>query len=54
MLGAERTLYAGGLRIFACVDTNIQAIVDEVYSNVENLPYTSRSGQQLQSAITLP
>ena len=50
---AERTLYAGGLRIFACVDTNIQAIVDEVYSNVENLPYTSRSGQQLQSAITI-
>lgn len=50
---AKRVLYAGGLKIYACVDTRVQAIVDEVYSNIENLPYTSRSGQQLQSAITI-
>ncbi|MDE6108285.1 MAG: transglycosylase domain-containing protein, partial [Oscillospiraceae bacterium] len=50
---ATQIVYSGGLKIYACVDVNVQAVVNEVYSNVENLPYTSRSGQQLQSAITV-
>lgn len=50
---AENIVYSGGLKIYACVDTRVQAKVDNVYSNTENLPYTSPSGQQLQSAITV-
>lgn len=50
---AKQVVYSGGLKIHACVDVSVQAAVDEVYSNVENLPYTSPSGQQLQSAITI-
>ncbi len=50
---ASDLVYSGGLKIYACVDTRIQAMVDNVYSNAENLPYTSPSGQQLQSAITV-
>ena len=45
--------YSGGLKIYACVDPNVQAAVDSVYSNTENLPIVSASGQQLQSAITI-
>lgn len=50
---AERIVYNGGLKIVACVDPKVQAAVDAVYSDTENLPYTSKSGQQLQSAITV-
>jgi len=50
---AETIVYSGGLKIYACVDTQVQAIVDEVYSDPENLPYTSKAGQQLQSAIVI-
>ena len=50
---AKQIVYSGGLKIYACVDTKIQSIVEDVYSNVENLPYISRSGQQIQSAITV-
>lgn len=50
---ASNIVYSGGLKIYACVDPKVQAAVDNVYSNTENLPYTSPSGQQLQSAITV-
>ena len=50
---AKQIVYSGGLKIYSCVDVNVQAVVNEVYSNVENLPYTSKTGQQLQSAITV-
>jgi len=50
---AHDLVYSGGLKIYACVDPKVQGIVDEIYSNTENLPYTSASGQQLQSAITI-
>lgn len=50
---ASDLVYSGGLKIYACVDTKVQAMVDSIYSNAENLPYTSPSGQQLQSAITV-
>ena len=50
---ASDVVYSGGLKIYACVDTRVQAAVDSIYSNAENLPYTSASGQPLQSAITV-
>jgi len=50
---AEDIVYSGGLKIYACVDPNVQAAVDSIYSDVANLPYTSPSGQQLQSAIVV-
>ena len=50
---AHDLVYSGGLEIYACVDPKIQEIVDEVYSDLDNLPYVSASGQQLQSAIVI-
>ena len=50
---AEDIVYSGGLKIYACVDPDVQAAVDNIYSNADNLPYTSPSGQQLQSAIVV-
>jgi len=43
----------GGLRIYTCFDPDAQAIVDEVYTNRENLNYTSKNGQLMQSSITV-
>ena len=50
---ASDLVYSGGIEIYACVDPKVQAAVDDIYSNIENLPYTSSSGQQLQSAIVV-
>lgn len=50
---AKDLVYSGGLEIYACVNPKVQAAVDAIYSNAENLPYTSASGQQLQSAIVV-
>ena len=50
---AEQALSRGGLRIYTCYDPDAQAIVDEIYTNRENLNYTSRDGQQMQSAIAV-
>ena len=51
---AHRLLYGGGLQIYACIDMEIQQIVDNLYEHPELLPqswgYTS---QQLQSAIVI-
>ena len=46
-------LESGGLRIYTCLDPDLQKIVEDVYTNRDNLPYTSARGQQMQSAITL-
>ena len=43
----------GGLRIYTCYDPDVQAAVDAVYTNRDNLNYTSRDGQLMQSAITV-
>ena len=52
---ARRYLYTGGLSIIATIDLEMQAIVDEVYTNPENLPRVTgvRSVQQLQSSVVL-
>lgn len=47
----DLALQRGGLRIYTCYDPDLQAVVDEVYTNRENLDYTSKDGQQMQSAI---
>ena len=41
-----------GYHIYACIDVEVQAIVDEIYTNLENVPDT-KSAQQLLSAIVV-
>ncbi len=41
-----------GYHIFTCIDTEVQAMVDEVYTNLKNVPKT-KSAQQLLSAIVV-
>ena len=50
---ASLKVYYGGLSIYTNVDLRIQAIVDEVYSDRDNLNYYSRSGQPMQSAMVI-
>ena len=51
---ASHLLYNGGYRIYSCLDSRIQEIVDYMYENPENLPSPYRSSsQQLQSAIVI-
>lgn len=50
---ASNKIYYGGLSIYTNVDVRVQEIVDSVYSDADNLPYVSNSGQQLQSSIVI-
>ncbi len=50
---AENMVYSGGLKIYACVDTRIQSIVESVYSDKSNLQLTSSKGQEIQSSIVI-
>ncbi len=50
---AADLVYSGGLEIDTCYNPKVQAAVDAVYSNRDNLDYVSSSGQQLQSGITV-
>ena len=43
---------SGGYHIYATIDQDVQAVVDDVYENVYNVPNTT-SAQQLQSAIVV-
>lgn len=49
---AEQKLLTGGYRIYATINPKVQAVVDRIYSNPDNVPDTV-STQQLQSAITI-
>ncbi len=49
---AEQRLLTGGYRIYTTYDPDAQEIVDQVYTNPDNVPNTV-SAQQLQSAIVL-
>ena len=42
----------GGYHIYACIDTEVQAMVDEIYTNLDQVPKT-KSAQQLLSAIVV-
>ena len=48
---ARRTLYTGGLKIYATINMEMQDIVDNVYQNREGLPTVTGSTQPLQSGI---
>ena len=51
---ASNLLFSGGLSIYTCFDPEIQAMVDEVYTNPDNFDgYESRNDQPLLSAITV-
>ena len=50
---AYEMVLSGGLSIYTCIDPDVQAAVEEVYQNRDNFPWSSGSGQQLQSAITV-
>ncbi|MCD8375415.1 MAG: PBP1A family penicillin-binding protein [Oscillospiraceae bacterium] len=49
---ATNLLYRGGLQIETCLDPEVQAYVDEVYT-AESIGSDSTNGQTLQSAITV-
>jgi Membrane carboxypeptidase (penicillin-binding protein) len=50
---ATNLIYSGGLSIVVPFDPAIQAQVDEIYLNRDNLDIVSRTGQQIQSAIAI-
>jgi len=50
---ARKLLFTGGYQIYACIDPDIQSIVDNFYQNIEKIPRTYNSSQQLQSAIVI-
>ena len=50
---ARTLLYNGGYQIYSCLDADIQASVDAVYSDLSSIPQTAYSDQQLQSAIVI-
>ena len=49
----SQLLSSGGLRIYTCLDPDIQAAVEKIYTNRDNLNYTSSDGQLMQSSITI-
>lgn len=49
---ANLLVYSGGLKIYTCVDPDIQAILDEVYTNDEYFPEHT-SGMPAQSAMVI-
>ena len=49
---ALQMLQTGGYKIYATIDPDVQAAVDNVYQNLSNIPETA-SSQQLESAIVI-
>ncbi|MCR5825663.1 MAG: penicillin-binding protein, partial [Oscillospiraceae bacterium] len=50
---ASQMVYNGGYQIYSTVDLDIQNYVEQVYADRSNFNYTSSSGQQLQSGMTV-
>ena len=50
---ARIRINSSGYRIYTTMDMDIQRIAESVYEDRSNLDVTSRSGQQLQSGITI-
>jgi len=50
---ASQMVYNGGYQIYCTVDPEIQNYVEQVYADRGNFNYTSSSGQQLQSGMTI-
>ena len=49
---ASTLVYNGGYKIYCCLDTTVQAYIDGIYRDLNNIAKTS-SNQQLQSAIVV-
>ncbi|MGX8699478.1 MAG: transglycosylase domain-containing protein, partial [bacterium] len=50
---ASNLLYHGGVSVYCCMDPAIQAKVDSIYQNLDEIPLPSGSSQQLQSGIVI-
>lgn len=51
---ASQLVHNAGYEIYACIDTDIQAKIDAIYTNLEELPQAyNGSKSQLQSAIVI-
>lgn len=50
---ATQMVYSGGLRIYTPFDPDVQAGVDQIFENWDSSYYTSRTGQEISSAITI-
>ncbi len=51
---ARTLLYSGGYQVYSCYDPSIQQAIDDVYTNLDNMPQRpSASGQQFESAIAV-
>ena len=50
---ATQMIYSGGLRIYTPFDPAVQADVDEIYENWDGSHFTSNTGQEISSAITI-
>ena len=51
---AARTLLTnGGYRIYSTIDTSLQAKMDSIYKNLDEIPVVTGSSQQIQSAMII-
>ena len=51
---ARTLLYSGGYQVYSCYDPSIQQAIDDVYTDLDNMPQRpSASGQQFESAIAV-
>ena len=50
---AQNVLYTGGLQIKCTIDPEIQAILDDVYTDVNNYHYNASTNELLQSAMVI-
>ncbi len=50
---AQDLIYTGGYHIYATIDPEMQTLVERIYADTANLPYTSSKGEQLQSGMTV-
>ena len=50
---AEQMLRTGGLRIYTCLDPDVQAQVEAIYNDESHLDYYSTDGKHIQSAISV-
>ncbi len=49
----NQMILSGGYQIYSTIDVEVQAAAEEVYENLENIPDTESTYQQMQSAIVV-
>ena len=50
---AQTLLYTGGYNVYTCLDVNVQNTIDAIYTDLDAIPNTWGSDQQLQSGIVV-